>query len=324
MRQIGRRRFLVGTAALLAAPRPRAQEPGRVYLIGVLGSVEYVPKPDDRLMSSLRENGFVLDRNLKVLSRHTPGREQHYSALVQELLERKVDLILTSSAAAAFAAKKATRTTPIVVYVTNPERLGLVASLARPGGNITGMSHVGADFTGKALQIVREAIPGLERLAIFHNPDNPGSALALREAQLPAAARLGLTVIPIAVRQEKDVVSAFEHARHENVGAVFCHTAMWRHRAKINELEVKFRLPVAVLIASWANEGALLSYGTDLEEIWRRVGVYVAKILNGTAPEDLPIEQPTKFELVVNLKTAKAIGLSIPQSILLRADRVIE
>ena len=324
MGQVARRRFLVAAGALIAAPLSRAQEPGRVYRIGVLGSFEYVPKPDDALMSSLRANGFVLDRNLKVLARYSPGREDHYSALVQELLQLEVDLIVTSSSAAALAAKKATRTIPIVVYVTNPERLGLVASLARPGGNITGMSHIGADFTGKVLQIVREAIPGLQRLAIFHNPDNPGSALALREAQLPAAARLGLAAIPIAVRQERDVAPAFEQAQRENAHAVFCHTAMWRHRAKINELALRYGLPVIVVIAAWANEGALLSYGTDDLDVWRRVGVYVAKILNGAAPAELPIEQPTKFNLIVNLKTAKAIGLTIPQSILLRADRVIE
>jgi putative tryptophan/tyrosine transport system substrate-binding protein len=326
MGQGNRRRFLIAGTALLAAPLARAQEAGRRYRMGILSVGEYTPNLGDPFFGSLREQGFVLHDNLTVLYRHSKGGAAGYPALAEDLVKSKVDIIVAAHSPAAHAAKNATRTIPIVMgpAVANPERQGLVASLARPGGNVTGMTQAGAEFSVKVLELMREALPRLNRVAIFHNPGNSGSALALREAQLPAAAALKLPVVAVGVREAADVEPAFQEALSQGADAIFCQLAMWEHRDAINELAAKHRLPTAVTSALWASEGALLSYGTDLEDVWRRVGVYVAKVLKGTPPADLPVEGPTKFELVVNLKTARALGIAIPPAVLLRADRVIE
>ena len=312
-----------------ALPAAFAQPAVKTYRIGWLG-IAAPTRPEhlwasEALLGTLREHGFVEGKNLTMERRYTEGRAEKYSEFAAELVRMKVDLIVAVDSAGAHAAKNATRTIPIVMgNPSNPERQGLVASLARPGGNITGMSQMGADFSGKLLQILKETVPKVSHVAILFNPDNPGSILALREADIPAAKALGITVLPIEVRTPGDLERAFQSALRERVDALYPHLAMWPHREQISEFAAKHGLPMIVGAGQWPQLGVLISYGVDLQDQYRRAGKYVVKILKGARPGELPIEQPTKFELVVNLKTAKALGLSIPRSLLLRADQVIE
>lgn len=327
----GRRQFLAAASTLLAGI-PLAlwgENSERPRVIGWTGiSTPTRPEQDvfqKAFLDTLREHGFVEGENLALIRRYSEGREEKYSEFVQEFVRAEVDLIVAVNSAGAHAAKNATRTIPIVMAeVANPERQGLVASLARPEGNVTGMSQVGVDVSGKRLQILKEAVPKVSRVALLYDPENPGSALTLKQSDLPAAAALGLAIVPIEVRSSADLERAFQAALRESVDGVYPHLAMWPHRAQITEFAVKHRLPLIVGNKQWAEMGALISYGVDLVDQYRRVGLYAARILKGAAPGQLPVEQPRKFELVANLKTAKAVGLTIPQPILQRADRVIE
>ncbi len=328
-----RRRALLASGALLVGipGLPSAQKSERTRLIGWTGT-STPTRPEHfvfqtAFLDTLREHGFVEGKNLVMLRRYSEGREGRFSEFVEEFVRQKVDLIVAGNSAATHAAKNATRTIPIVMaVVSDPERQGLVASLARPGGNVTGMSSqaAGTALSGKLLQILKEAVPRLSRVALFFNPDNPGSALALKETDLPAAAALGLAIVPVEVRRAEDLGRAFQSALEERVDGLYPHIALYPHRAQIAEFATKHRLPLIVENRQWAELGALISYGIDLVDQYRRVGLYAAKILKGAAPGELPVEQPKKFELVVNLRTAKALGLTVPQSILARADRVIE
>ena len=305
-----------------------AQQAGRVYRIGWLGFATPT-RPDEFLhevfLQVLREHGFVEGQNVVIERRYVDGRAERNAGFAAEFVGMKVDLLVTVGAPATRAAKDATSTIPIVmVAVANPERLGLVASLARPGGNVTGMSNVGADFVGKMLQIVKDALPQRSRLAILWDPNNPGSALSLRETEIPTATALGITAIPIEVRAQADLERAFERAVRERSDVLYPHLALFAHRERIVELAAKHRLPTVVGSEQWAQVGALMSYGPDYPDQLRRVGLHVVKILKGAKPADLPVEQPTKFRLVVNLKTATALGLAIPPLVVLQADKVID
>jgi putative ABC transport system substrate-binding protein len=238
----------------------------------------------------------------------------------------KVDLIVVIDSVAARAAKQATNTIPIVmVAVANPEQQGLVASLARPGGNVTGMSNnMVGDLGSKLLQILKDALPQRSRVAILWNPDNPASERGLKETDVPTAKALGMEPIAVGVRSAADLERAFETVIRERADVLYPHLALWAHRARIQEFAVQHRRPTVVLAREWSQLGVLISYGPDFRDLFQRSAMYVAKILRGAKPADLPVEQPTKFELVINLKTAKALGLTIPQSILARADEIIQ
>lgn len=329
---VGRRRVVIIATALLAGIplAPRAQKSERARVIGwTANSTPTRPEHyvySEAFLETLRQHGFVEGKNLIMLRRYSEGRREKYLEFVEEFVRQNVDLIVAEDSAATHAAKNATRTIPIVMAMaSDPERQGLVASLARPGGNVTGMStQVGTSLSGKRLHILKEAVPRVSRVALFFNPDNPGSALTLKESDLPAGAALGLAIVPVEVRRAADLERAFQSALEERVDALYPHLAMWTHRVRITEFAAKHRLPLIVGNREWAEMGALIGYGVDWVDQYRRVGLYAAKILKGVAPGELPVEQPRKFEFVVNARTAKALGLTIPPSVLLRADKLID
>ena len=328
-----RRSFLIGTLAggLVAAPLAAgAQQPGKVYRIGWLGIVPPTSPPLQRLseafLQGLRDHGFVEGQNVIIDRRYSEGREDRHTALVAELVQMKVDLIVTASSAAAHAAKQATSTIPIVMLaVANPEGQGLVVSLAHPGGNLTGISNqIGGETSGKTLQVLKETVPKLSKLGIIWNPDNQASALSFREGEVPAANALGVALVSLEVRGPGDLDRAFTTVASERPDALWVHLAALPFRTRVLDFVTKNRLPTVAQSSIWPQSGGLMSYGPDSADLFRRGAVYVAKILNGARPGDLPVEQPRKFELVINLKTARALGLTIPPSIRLRADQVIE
>jgi len=325
-----RRRFMAAIAGgLLAVPLvAEAQQPGKLYRIGWLGlNPPASPRPRylEAFGDTLRAHGFTEGRNLVIERRYSEGREEQNDKAAAEFVQMKVDLIVAIYAGAARAAKRATATIPIVIAGGgNPERLGLVASLARPGGNITGVSNMGIEWSAKGLQIIKDGLPERTRVAIFWNPDNPGSALTFRETDLPAAKALGMSALGVEVRSAADLERALDTVLRERAEVLYAHPPMLPYRARIQEFAEKHALPVVGGTRDWVDLGALISYGPDWRDLYGRAAVYVAKILSGAKPADLPVEQAAKFELVINLKTAKALGLTIPPSLLQRADQVIE
>jgi putative ABC transport system substrate-binding protein len=326
-----RRRFLMTSlaGALVAPHAAEAQQPGKVYRIGWLGIVPPTPsiqRPSEAFLEGLRDNGFTEGQNLIIERRYSEGREDRHTAFVAEFIQMKVDLIVAASGAAARAAKQATSTIPIVMLnVANPERQGLVLSLARPGGNVTGTSnHFGGEVSGKVFQLLKEIVSKLSKVAVVWNPDNPGSAITFKEGQVPVAKALGVALVSLEVRGPGEVNRALTTIAAERPDALWVHVVAFPFRARFLEFAAMNRLPTLAQSSAWPEAGGLLSYGPDLAELFRRGAAQAAKILRGTKPADLPIELPTKFELVINLKTARAIGLTIPQSLLLQADQVIE
>jgi putative tryptophan/tyrosine transport system substrate-binding protein len=244
--------------------------------------------------------------------------------LADELVRLKVDVIVASSAPPALAAKKVTTSVPIVfVSVADPVGLGLVASLARPGGNTTGLADSGPDLVGKRLELLRELVPKLRRVAVLWHSGNPGNLLQLKAAEV-AARTLGMQLEPVPVQGPNDFDSAFKAVRGAD-GLLQADGPLFNiHRARLVELAARSRLPAIYGFREMMEVGGLMSYGPDRPDFYRRAATYVDKILKGARPADLPVEQPTKFELVINSKTAKTLGLTIPPSLLLRADQVIE
>jgi len=326
-----RRVFLCGLSGLLVAPLVAgAQQAGKMYRIGWLGITPPTSPPLQRasepFLQGLRDHGFVEGQNVIIERRYSEGREDRQTAFAAEFVQMKVDLIVAASSAAAHAAKHATSTIPIVMLnVANPERQGLVVSLARPGGNVTGTSNqLGGEFSGKMFQLIKETVPKLAKLAVVWNPDNQGSAISFREGEVPIAKALGVALVSLEVRGPAEVDRALTTIAAERPDALWVHLVAFPFRARFLELAATNRLPTVAQSSSWPQSGGLLSYGPDPAELLRRGAAQTAKILNGAKPADLPVEQPTKFELVINLKTAKALGLTIPQTLLLRADQVIE
>jgi len=325
-----RRVFVTGLGAVLAAPLgAEAQQVGKVWRIGWL---EITPpttpatlKSENAFVQALRDRGFVEGQNVVFDRRYSEGRENRYAGFVAELIRMKADLIVASSSAAVRAAKQATTAIPIVMLaVAVPERQGLVASLARPGGNVTGMSNQGGETSGKMLQLLKETLPQLSKIAIVWNPDNLGSAISFKEGELPAAEALRVALVSLEVRGPEDLDRALTTLGSERPDALWVHLTANPFRPRLLEFAAKNRLPTVAQASTWPQAGALMSFGPDLADLYGRSATYVAKILRGAKPADLPVEQPTKFELVINLKTAKALGLTIPPSLLLRADQVIE
>ena len=325
---IARRTFLAGTGAvLLAAPlAAEAQQAGKVPRIGYIRA-EGPPAADiEAFRQGLREHGYVEGKNIVVEYRWADGNEQRLRAIVAELIRVKVDLIVTSAPAATRAAKEAATTIPIVmVLVADPVAFGFVASLARPGGNVTGFAFLLPELSGKRLQLLKDAIPGLSRVAVLWNAINSYKAFDLKEVQAVAEA-LNVAVRTLPVRGPDDFADAFEAAVKSGAGGLITLDDPFTiaHRTRIVNLALKYRLPAVYGVRPFADAGGLMTYGPDRVDQNRRAATYVDKILRGAKPADLPVEQPTKFELVINLKTAKALGLTIPQSLLLRADQIIQ
>jgi ABC-type uncharacterized transport system substrate-binding protein len=328
---IDRRTFLAGTSAvLLAAPRVADSQPaGKVSRIGYLtaGSVTANPRVLEAFRQGLRELGWVEGQNIVIEYRSGEGRFDRLPELAAELVRLKVDVVVAAPTPAALAAKHATGTVPIVgVSLTDPVGLGLIASLARPGGNVTGVSYsVGTDIFGKDLELLKEAVPKVRRVAVFSNPDGPSQPLTIRNIK-GAAQSLGLQLQLVEARGPEDFDGAFAAMARERVGALLVVTdpVFIPHRARLVNLVAKNGLPSIFTQRADVEAGGLMSYGPDFADLYRRAATYVDKILKGAKPADLPIEQPTKFELVINLKTAKVLGLTIPPSLLGRADEVIQ
>jgi ABC-type uncharacterized transport system substrate-binding protein len=328
---VDRRVFVGGVAlALLAAPLGAEGQPaGKIYRIGYLagGSPERRPRLLAAFRQGLRDLGWVEGQNIIIEYRYAEGRSERLPDLAAELVRFKVDTIVAPTIQDATAAKNATGTIPIVmVAVTHPVGTGLIASLARPGGNVTGLSFsVGVETYGKGLQLLKETVPKVRRVAILWNPANPASRLAIREVNV-AARSLGVQLQLLEARGPSEFDGAFAVMAKERPGAllVVSDTLFILHRTRLADLAARNRLPAAYGAREYVDAGGRMAYGASLPDLWRRAATYVDKILKGAKPGDLPVEQPTKFELVINLKTAKALGLTIPQSVLGRADEVIE
>jgi putative ABC transport system substrate-binding protein len=297
------------------------QQPARTYRVGVLTTAA-----PDRLRESLSELGYTEGRNLVLEIRETKGRSELVDDFAIELARLKVDVIVATNPAAVFGAKRATTTIPIVmVHTPDPVELGLVASLARPGGNITGMTSLSVDLTIKQLELLKEAVPRALRIAVLWNADNPWHPVAVKGLR-EGGRSLGVQLQMLEVRGSDAFESAFRAMIRERAQAVLvlADPMTFAHRRRLADLAARHRLPLMGSLSEYAEAGGLMSYWADGTELFRRAASYVDKILKGARPGDLPIEQPTKYELVVNLKTAKALALTIPPSLLLRATTVLE
>jgi putative ABC transport system substrate-binding protein len=305
-----------------------AQAPVKVRRIGLLSSFS---SSDTALWYQafrlgLRDLGWVEGKNLIIEYRYAEGRRDRLPDLAADLVRLKVDAIVASVVSDAMAAQKATRAIPIVMAApSDPVAFGLVENLARPGGNVTGLSQMGSELAGKRLELLKEMVPKLSRVAVLWNPQGVVSPFAWKEIQLPAR-QLGIQLHSLEVRSPSEFDKALEDATRARAGALFImpDPVIVTNLKRIADFAAKNRLPSIFQLSEFADAGGLVAYGPDLADMYRRAAAYVDKILKGAKPGDLPVEQPTKFELVLNLKTAKAIGITIPQSILLRADRVIE
>ncbi len=321
--------FAIGI--LLAPLAADAQQAGKVYRIGMLWTVSPgFPLGQallDEFRHGLREHGYTDGQNIALEHRYARGKMDLFPELVAELVRSRVDVIVAPNPVAALAAKQATTTIPIIfVTATDPVAQGLVASLARPGGNITGLSFsVGPEIVGKSLQLLKESVPKVSRVAVLWNPAHVSHPLLLKEIEVPARS-LGLQLQILEAGGPDAFDSAFAAMTRERTGALFVLSdpMFLFNRTRLAELAAKHRLPAIYGLREHVEAGGLMAYAPGLADSWRRAATYVAKILKGANPADLPVEQPTKFELVINLKTANALGLKIPQSILIRADQVIQ
>jgi putative tryptophan/tyrosine transport system substrate-binding protein len=304
-----------------------AQQPSKVPKIGFLvgPSRSFFASRMESFQQGLHSLGYIEGKNIAIEYRYAEGKADRLPTLAAELVGLNVDVIVTSATPSVLAAKKATSTIPVVfVSVTDPVASGLVASLARPGGNITGLTILAPELSGKRLELLKEAVPNVTRVAFLWNPANPAQAPQWREAQAAAQA-LGLRLQSLEVRSSNDFDSAFEAALRERARALIAspEPLINTHLKRIVEFAAKNRLPAMYAGPEVVDAGGLMSYAPDYTYQYRRAATYVDKILKGAKPADLPVEQPTKFELVINLKAAKQIGLTIPPNVLARADRVI-
>jgi putative tryptophan/tyrosine transport system substrate-binding protein len=321
--------FLTLCAVLFALNFPvEAQQPTKVSRIGYLSptSPSVSPTRIEAFRQGLRELGYVEGKNIVIEYRYAEGKFDRLPALAAELVRLKIDLIVTTGPTVTRAAKKATTTVPVVMTTdTDPVGNGFVASLARPGGNITGLSSLAPELSGKQLELLKEIVPRLSRVAVFGTSNNPGNAQMLKEVKLAAGA-FGVKLQYLEVRGLKDIETAFRAASKERAEAVLYLVAGLvdaGHQTEIIELALKSRLPAIYKSRQYVEAGGLVSYGVSVDDLDRRAATYVDKILKGRMPADLPVEQPTKFDFVINLKAAKQIGLTIPPNVLARADRVI-
>jgi ABC-type uncharacterized transport system substrate-binding protein len=326
---IERRKFLatLGGAAAAWPLAARAQQPTKLPTIGFFsaGSAAALGHWVAALVQRLRELGWSEGRTVAIEYRWADGRDERLSEIAAEFVQRRVDIIVTHSAAPVVAAKQATSTIPIVfALAADPLGTGLVASLARPGGNVTGLSFQSTDFAAKRLELLREVVPSLRRLAILANVGNPADALEMNEVQAAARA-LGLTVSPLEIRRAEDIAPAFDRLADRAEFLFVCADPLLvSNRVRINILAAGAHLPTISSAREYVEAGGLMSYGPNIPDLFRRAGDYVDKILREAKPGDIPVEQPTKFDLVINLIAAKAVGLNVPATLLARADEVIE
>jgi putative ABC transport system substrate-binding protein len=324
---IGRRAFLAAAGAvLLATPfAAEAQQTGKVPRVGYLLPSTLRPSNEEFLVG-LRSLGYIDGKNILIERRYADGGPERYSELAADLVRLPVDVIVADGSAATRSAKRATTTIPIVMVSADPVGLGFITSLAKPGGNITGLSTNSTELSGKRLQLVREVFPHVSKLAILFNALNPASPSFVKELELAAQA-LRLKTERVSVRNAAELESVFAilaNKRHDPILIVEDPTLLSVEIGRIAQLAVKYRLPTVVSLSEHARTGTLMSYGPSFAHMFQRTAFYVDKILKGAKPGDLPVEQPTKFELLINLKTAKALGLTIPPSLLGRADEVIQ
>ena len=302
----------------------RSQQTGKIYTIGYLTLSSSPVSPV--FLQALQSLGWIEGKNITILRRAAEFKSERLPAIVAELVDLKVDVIVAVSAEAALAAKRGTQTIPIVaVDPADAVAIGLVASLARPGGNVTGLSYLGTELASKQMELFKETIPNLSRVAILTNPANP-THLPRQEAAASTAQRLGVKAETFAARTPDDLEKAFGKMARLRAGGVLVVTDPMFSAAtdRLVQLASKRRLPAMYGFRSQVAAGGLMSYGVDLADLFRRAPTYVDRILKGAKPADLPVEQPTKFELAVNLKAARALGVTIPPSLLQRADEVIQ
>jgi putative ABC transport system substrate-binding protein len=323
---MNRRAFISGiTVGLLGAPlAAEAQPAGRVWRIAVLGNENNPPWEGFR--QGLRDLGYVEGRNVTMEWRWSEGKTDRFPGLAMELVALKPDVIVASGTQAVRAAKQATSAIPIVMTTSSyPDKIGLVDSLSHPGGNVTGLNNVGPELSGKKLGLLKEIAPKVSRVAVFWNPDSPVEPLTVKEL-LTAAPAVGVEIQSVEVRSPDDFPAAFAALSSSRVHALLAlgNPINFRGRKLIADFALKNRLPSIYDERLFVDAGGLISYAPSFTDSFRRAATYVDKIFKGARPADLPVEQPTKFELVINLKTAKALGLTIPPSLLQRADQVIE
>jgi putative tryptophan/tyrosine transport system substrate-binding protein len=322
-----RREFiaLVGSAAATWPLAVRAQQAGKLPIIGFLGTDAAMWNPwTAAFVERMREVGWVEGRTIAIEYRWSEGRPEREAEAAAEFVRLKVDVIVSFGTAVP-ALKQATSVIPIVFAIAiDPVGSGLVASLARPGGNVTGLSNLSSDLASKRVELLREVVPDLHRLAIMADVANSQAALEMGEVQATART-LGLAVVPIPIRQADDIAAGFATLK-ERADALYIvqDVLVVANRTQIITLAFGMRLPTIISGREFVQAGSLMSYGPNFPALFRRAAEYVDKILRGAKPGDMPVEQPTKFELTINLKTAKALGLTVPQSLLARADEVIE
>src|SRR6266404_813121 len=329
MRKVGVFSILFVTVPLAVAVIAEAQQQAKLPKIGWLDSGPSVrgTRLGELFLRRLNELGYVEGKNITIEYRSADDKLDRLPALVGELVRLNVDALVTSTTPGAIAAKNATKTIPIVfiLLAADPVAAGLIDSLARPGGNITGLTNIAAELGGKRLELLKETVPKLTRVALLWDPQNSGSAQAWKESQLPAR-ELGLQLYSMEVSSADKFEGAFNDAIKARSAALAVTPMILAtsNRKQVVELAAKTRLPAIYARDEFVESGGLMSYGTDLDEHYRRAATYVDKILKGTKPADLPVEKPTKFEFIINLKAAKQIGLTIPPNVLARADRVIK
>jgi len=325
-----RRQFitLLGGAAATWPLAARAQQPAKIPRIGFLGNSTATMEANliGPLRDGLRELGYEEGRNVIIEFRWADGKYDQFPALVAELLAAKVDVIITAGTPATLAIKKATSTVPLVfIAVGDPVGTGVVPNLGRPGGNITGLSSIAPDLEGKRLELLREVVPKLSHVAFFLNPANAFHTASMRQARV-AAQSLGIKLQPMEVNKSEQLDGAFASIVKEKPDAllILADRIFLHNRKRMMEFAIQQRLPSVNAYRELVEAGGLISYGPSYEDMHRRAAVYVDKILKGTKPADLTIEQPTKFTLLINLKTAKTLGLTVPPTLVARADELIE
>ena len=322
---IGRRGVitLLGGAVATWPIAARAQQPAKLPIIGFLGAATASARSQwvAAFVQRLHELGWIQGRTVAIEYRWAEGRSERFAEIAAEFVRLKVDVIITYATPPAIAAKEATAVIPIVCAVMgDPVGAGLVASLPRPGGNVTRLSNQSADHAGKRVEHLREVVPGLRRLAVVANVSNPVSGVEMGEVQA-----LGLDVVTLEIRRGEDIAPAFETLKGRAQALyVAGDPLMITNRVRINTLALGARLPTTYNQREFVEAGGLMSYGPNFPDLFRRAGDYVGKILRGTKPADIPVEQPTKFDLVINLTTAKTLGLDVPATLLATADEVIE
>jgi putative ABC transport system substrate-binding protein len=326
-----RREFIALLGGAAAWPLvARAQQPGQMrrigFLVAALPPAQFGLGPLAGLAEGLRELGYVEHKDFVIVWRSAEGRYEQLPDIAAELVRLRVDVIVASASVVVRAAQRATDTIPIVMgYSIDPVRNGFVASFARPGGNITGLAGSSDDSSPKQLELLAAVVPNLSRVGLLINPDGPGSSSVLKRAQ-DAAQQAGLTVLPVEARNPQDFESAFLDLTRERVGAVLVagDSVFFTQRKQVVELALRHRLALIAPQREYAEAGGMMSYGESLKEFYRRAASFVDKIFKGAKPADLPIEQPTRFHLVINRKTADMIGLTIPPNLYIFADEVIE